>query len=142
MRRTKKSVHEIYANEQEQVPGVPQEWSSPLSLDVIPNYMGINVTSVDAMEWAMQDDGQLVELTIHFKPDPHADEEEGVGDEVQRLRAEAKLWRQRAERYAAHLDAINQRILGACLEDTTLYTFFDASARKAVGLDSTAQEGE
>lgn len=142
MRRTRKTVLEIHDNEQEQLPGDTPEWTCPLALDVIPNYMGINVTSVDAMEWAMQDDGQLVELTIHFKPDPHADEEEGVGDEVQRLRAEAKLWRQRAERYAAHLDAINQRILGACLEDTTLYTFFDASARKAVGLDSTAQEGE
>jgi len=127
MRRTRKTVLEIYDNEQEQLSGDTPEWTCPLSLDVIPNYMGINVTSVDTMEWTVQDDGQLVELTIHFKPDPHADEEEAVGDEVQRLRAEAKLWRQRAERYAAHLDAINRRIVDACLEDSVLHGLLDGS---------------
>jgi hypothetical protein len=42
----------------------------PLSLSVIPNYMGINLVAVDSVSWEQQDDGQLVSLTIHFIPDP------------------------------------------------------------------------
>jgi hypothetical protein len=42
----------------------------PLPLSVIPNYMGINLVSVDSIEWVEQDDGQLVSLTIHFIPSP------------------------------------------------------------------------
>lgn len=42
---------------------------SPLPLDVIPNNMGINLCSVDALSWQKQDDGQLVSLTIYFKPE-------------------------------------------------------------------------
>jgi hypothetical protein len=41
---------------------------SPLPLNVIPNNMGINLCSVDALTWTRQDDGQLVSLTIHFLP--------------------------------------------------------------------------
>ena len=41
---------------------------SPLLLDVIPNNMGINLCSVDALTWVKQEDGQLVSLTIHFNP--------------------------------------------------------------------------
>ena len=41
---------------------------SPLPLSVIPNYMGINLVSVDALSWQRQDDGQLTNLTIHFIP--------------------------------------------------------------------------
>lgn len=41
---------------------------SPLPLEVIPNYMGINLCSVDAISWQKQDDGQLTNLTIHFIP--------------------------------------------------------------------------
>jgi hypothetical protein len=44
----------------------------PLSLDVIPNYMGINLCSVEGMSWTKQDDGQFVSLTIHFVPAPEA----------------------------------------------------------------------
>jgi hypothetical protein len=40
----------------------------PLPLEVIPNYMGINLCSVDAVSWERQDDDQLVSLTIHFSP--------------------------------------------------------------------------
>jgi len=40
----------------------------PLPLSVIPNYMGINLCSVDAVTWTRQDDNQLVSLIIHFKP--------------------------------------------------------------------------
>lgn len=40
----------------------------PLPLEVIPNNMGINLSSVDAISWTKQDDGQLVNLTIHFLP--------------------------------------------------------------------------
>ncbi len=42
---------------------------TPLPLEVIPNYMGINLCSVDAITWQEQDDGQLVNLTIHFLPE-------------------------------------------------------------------------
>jgi hypothetical protein len=41
---------------------------SPLPLSVIPNNMGINLCSVEALTWTRQDDGQLVSLTVHFIP--------------------------------------------------------------------------
>jgi len=41
----------------------------PLPLEVIPNYMGINLCSVDAISWQKQSDGQLTNLTIHFLPE-------------------------------------------------------------------------
>ncbi len=40
----------------------------PLHLSVIPNYMGINLCSVEAISWEKQIDGQLTNLTIHFIP--------------------------------------------------------------------------
>jgi hypothetical protein len=43
---------------------------APLPLACIPNYMGINLCSVDSVEWTRQEDGQLVNLTIHFTPAP------------------------------------------------------------------------
>lgn len=42
----------------------------PLPISVIPNYMGINLCSVENIEWTTQDDGQLASLTITFAPDP------------------------------------------------------------------------
>ena len=42
---------------------------SPLPLAVIPNYMGINLVSVEGVSWTEQADGQLVSLTIHFIPE-------------------------------------------------------------------------
>jgi len=42
---------------------------SPLPLTVIPNNMGINLCSVDALSWQKQKDGQLVNVTIHFFPE-------------------------------------------------------------------------
>jgi len=41
---------------------------SPIPLCVIPNHMGINLCSVEALTWTKQDDNQLVSLTIHFIP--------------------------------------------------------------------------
>jgi len=41
---------------------------SPLKLSVIPNYMGINLCSVESLTWTRQNDGQLVNLTINFIP--------------------------------------------------------------------------
>lgn len=41
----------------------------PLPLEVIPNHMGINLCSVQALSWTRQDDGQLVSVTIHFLPE-------------------------------------------------------------------------
>lgn len=40
----------------------------PLDLSVIPNTMGINLCSVEGVSWHRQEDGQLTELKIHFKP--------------------------------------------------------------------------
>jgi len=40
----------------------------PFPLEVIPNNMGINLCSVDAISWQKQEDGQLTNLTIHFIP--------------------------------------------------------------------------
>ncbi len=39
---------------------------APLPLSVIPDSMGINLCSVEDLTWTRQDDGQLVDLTIHF----------------------------------------------------------------------------
>jgi len=41
---------------------------SPLPLEVIPNNMGINLCSVEAITWTRQDNDRLVSLTIHFNP--------------------------------------------------------------------------
>ena len=43
--------------------------SCPLPLEVIPNYMGINLVSVESISWSEFDDGQISELTIHFIPE-------------------------------------------------------------------------
>ena len=40
-----------------------------LPLQVIPNNMGINLCSVEAISWQRQNDGQLANLTIHFNPE-------------------------------------------------------------------------
>ena len=42
----------------------------PLPLSVIPNHMGINLCSVESVQWTKQEDGQLVSLTINFNPEP------------------------------------------------------------------------
>jgi hypothetical protein len=47
---------------------IDNEEVCPLPLHVIPNYMGINLCSVDSIEWDRREDGQLVNLTIHFIP--------------------------------------------------------------------------
>lgn len=40
----------------------------PLNISVIPNYMGINLCNVHSIDWTMQEDNQIVNLTINFKP--------------------------------------------------------------------------
>jgi len=45
----------------------------PLDPSVIPNNMGINLCCVEGMSWTRQDDGQLVNLTVHFIPNPNGD---------------------------------------------------------------------
>ena len=40
----------------------------PIPLKVIPNNMGINLCSVEAVSWQKQEDGQLVNVSIHFNP--------------------------------------------------------------------------
>lgn len=58
-----------YKKVKDVVENVQNEPSTPLPLEVIPNYMGINLCSVDSITWQEQDDGQLVNLTIHFLPE-------------------------------------------------------------------------
>ncbi len=40
----------------------------PLPVRVIPNHMGINLCSVESIEWEKQEDGQLENLQINFIP--------------------------------------------------------------------------
>jgi DNA-directed RNA polymerase alpha subunit len=47
-----------------------QKVKCPLDVSVIPNYMGINLSSVEGLSWTRQTDGQLVALTVHFEPGP------------------------------------------------------------------------
>ncbi len=42
----------------------------PLPLEVIPNYMGINLCSVASVRWGRLPDRQLTELSIKFIPEP------------------------------------------------------------------------
>ena len=41
----------------------------PIPLEIIPNYMGINLVSVDSISWTEQVDGQLLTLQINFIPE-------------------------------------------------------------------------
>jgi len=41
----------------------------PIPLEIIPNNMGINLCCVEAVSWQRQDDGQLVNMSIHFNPE-------------------------------------------------------------------------
>lgn len=41
----------------------------PIPVSVIPNNMGINLTSVDSVCWTETKDGQLVSVTINFIPE-------------------------------------------------------------------------
>ena len=47
---------------------VENEHESPLPISVIPNYMGINLCSVDSITWEKQSDGQLLYLRVNFIP--------------------------------------------------------------------------
>ena len=40
----------------------------PIPLKVIPDNMGINLCSVEAVSWQKQEDGQLVKMSIYFNP--------------------------------------------------------------------------
>ncbi len=50
----------------------------PIDLAVIPNYMGINLCSVEGVSWERQEDGQLKWMTFHFTPAPPEDEHEST----------------------------------------------------------------
>ena len=55
----------------------------PLPLQVIPNYMGINLCSVESISWTKLNDGQLVDITINFMPLESGPEEMPVEDTKQ-----------------------------------------------------------
>lgn len=44
------------------------EEKCPIPLKIFPEYMGINLSGVDAIEWSKQADGQLTEIRILFSP--------------------------------------------------------------------------
>jgi len=58
MKQITKTVRELIDNKE----------YCPIPLSVIPNYMGINLCSVDSISWKKQDDGQLINLSIYFIP--------------------------------------------------------------------------
>ena len=47
---------------------IDKDLECPLPLDIIPNRMGINLCSVDSVEWTRQTDNQLIDLKINFIP--------------------------------------------------------------------------
>lgn len=47
---------------------IDQKVKCPLDISLIPNTMGINLSSVEAVSWTRQPDGQLVSVTVHFIP--------------------------------------------------------------------------
>jgi hypothetical protein len=49
--------------------GKPGAEKPPLDPAIIPNYMGINLSSVQCVTWSRQADGQLTSMTISFNPD-------------------------------------------------------------------------
>ena len=52
---------------------------SPLPIEVIPNYMGINLCSVDSIEWIEHEDTQIEKLTINFIPNMEKEPNETHG---------------------------------------------------------------
>lgn len=42
---------------------------SPLPIEIVPNQMGINLCAVESLTWTKQEDNQLVNITINFKPE-------------------------------------------------------------------------
>ena len=40
----------------------------PIPVDVFPNLMGINLVSVESVDYTKQIDGQLVSITVNFIP--------------------------------------------------------------------------
>ncbi len=64
MKTTFRTVNEIIKNNE----------YCPIPLEVIPDQMGINLCSVEAISWQKQSDGQLVSLTIHFLPEEQTKE--------------------------------------------------------------------
>ena len=53
---------------------------SPLPLEVIPNYMGINLCSVDSIEWIEHKDTQIEKLTINFIPNMEKEQQNKGGN--------------------------------------------------------------
>ena len=49
---------------------VTDKQDCPLPLEIIPNNMGINLVSVESISWNRQEDGQIISLSVDFKPEP------------------------------------------------------------------------
>lgn len=56
---------------------IDKEEDFPFPLKVIPNNMGINLCNVDSIAWQKQEDGQLINLTIYFKPENKPKDKKG-----------------------------------------------------------------
>ena len=62
---------------------------SPLPLEIIPNYMGINLASVESLTWT-KEGNQMVNLAINFIPDNNfiSDEDEPRATEARSVKAQ------------------------------------------------------
>lgn len=94
------------------VQDIIKDGDSPLPLKVIPNYMGINLVSVEGVSWTKQDDDQLVSLTIHFKPSRKI---------KITLEIEAELRHEDASHDQRVKDELSSAIMFAATENTLLY---------------------
>ena len=64
-----RSIDSLVKEEQERKDkGEKHPRVAPLPLEILPNYMGINLCSVESITWARQDDGQLLSLSVQFIP--------------------------------------------------------------------------
>jgi len=41
----------------------------PMDIGYFPNVMGINLCCVEGIAWSRLEDGQLLNMTVYFKPD-------------------------------------------------------------------------
>lgn len=87
----------------------------PLPLSVIPNYMGINLCSVESLSWTRREDKQLVDLTIHFIP---ADKEKrGDDPSFEHFRARIEFVRLRCPKLATLLRGLDEALIEAPLRE-------------------------
>ncbi len=56
--------------------------NGPFPVSLIPNNMGINLCAVKGISWTRQEDGQLVNVQIHFIPESNRPTDTEVEEKV------------------------------------------------------------